>query len=343
MALTRREFLWAIPIFTGVVLGCASGPQALTAPGRLVVIASSQTERPESKTILVCMPETPQTRDVWKGLSDELSKDYRLIAVNVSSSSDDPIIAEAIRRYRPVGLVLMNNPTVAAYRNYQKKSPTRRFPPAVIVMTSFLDGQSETIASATGVSYEVPLITVMTNLRRLISLPSERVGVVVRDPLRDFVGKQVALARREQVVVSQEVVSSSPNPSELKRAIRNLKQQADVLWILNDDRLLSAQLISEGWMPGLDERPWIPTIVGAGSLVSAQRSFGTFAVLPDHVALGSQAAGLLLDIADDDWQLEPGKSIQLPLSTTTTMDLLQVKERFVMQKDALQQVDRILE
>ncbi|HET9953327.1 MAG TPA: hypothetical protein VFQ61_02425, partial [Polyangiaceae bacterium] len=171
----------------------------------------------------------------------------------------------------------------------------------------------------------------------------ERVGVVVRSPLRAFVDKQVSLARREQVVVTQELVGPDPNPSEIKRAIRRLKKTSDILWILNDDRLLTPKLISEGWLPGLDERPWVPTIVGAGSLVSPSRSFGTFAVLPDHVALGGQAASLLLDIADEGWTLEPNPFVQLPLSTTTTMDLNQVKERFAMQKDALHQVDHILE
>jgi hypothetical protein len=96
-------------------------------------------------------------------------------------------------------------------------------------------------------------------------------------------------------------------------------------------------------LPGLDERPWLPTIVGAASLVSAQHSFGTFAVLPDHVGLGSQAATMLMDIAADDWKIDQETRVQLPLSTTTTIDLVQAKERFALQQDALQQVDRILE
>jgi hypothetical protein len=343
MALTRREFLCAIPLCASVVLGCTTGGSALADPGRLVELANINSNNPKAKTILVCMPETGQTRDVWKGLSDELSHDYRLVAIRVEHGADSTLIAEGIRRYQPVGLVLMNNPTLLAYREYQQNATSLAFPPAIVVMTSFLEGQSSQLISATGVSYEVPLITVMTNLRRLIALKSERVGVVVRTPLRGFVGRQVELARREQVVVAEEEVSAEPNPSEIKRAIRRLKQHADVLWILNDDRLLSSKLISEGWLPGLDERPWIPTIVGAGSLVSPQRSFGTFAVLPDHVALGAQAASLLLDLADNQWKVEPSRGIQLPLSTTTTIDLLQVKERFVMRNDALQQVDRILE
>jgi hypothetical protein len=145
------------------------------------------------------------------------------------------------------------------------------------------------------------------------------------------------------VAVVEESVGVEPNPSEIKRAIRRLKQRADVIWVLNDDHLLTPGLITEAWLPGLDERPWLPTIVGAASLVSPQHSFGTFAVLPDHLALGAQAAGLLLDIAAEGWRLDAGTSVQLPLSTTTTIDLVQVRERFALQEDALQQVDRILE
>jgi ABC-type uncharacterized transport system substrate-binding protein len=213
----------------------------------------------------------------------------------------------------------------------------------VIVMTSFLETQTSDLRSATGISYEVPLITAMTNLRRLLVLPSERVGVISRAPLRGFIKRQIELSAREKVAVIQEEVSQSPNSSELKRAIRRLKGSVDVLWILNDDKLLSPKLITEGWLPGLDERPWLPTIVGAASLVSAGSNFGTFAVLPDHTALGAQAASMLLDIAEDDWQVDEGARIQLPLSTTTTIDLVQTRERFKIQPNALKQVDRISE
>lgn len=343
MALTRRDFLLAVPLCAGVILGCGASSKQASGSNRVVEIAKSKSASSATATILVFMPETTQTKEVWKGLNDELARDYQLVAIRVDHGSQVAVIAEGIERYRPAGIVLMNNPTVTAYQAFQRSARAQSYPPAIIVMTSFVERESRQLVSATGISYEIPLITVMTNLRKLVQLKKERVGVVVREPLRGFVGKQVELARREQVVVVQEEVTSNPNPSEIKRALRLLKQNSDVLWILNDDRLLTPKLIAEGWLPGLDERPWMPTIVGAGSLVSPARSFGTFAVLPDHVALGSQAASMLLDIADNDWKLESTAGVQLPLSTTTTMDLSQVKERFAMQQDALEQVDRILE
>ena len=83
--------------------------------------------------------------------------------------------------------------------------------------------------------------------------------------------------------------------------------------------------------------------MGAAALVPPQQAFGTFAVLPDHTALGVQAANIVFDLAESNWILPPDAQVQLPLSTTTTLDLVQVQGRFSLRADALQHVDRILE
>ncbi|HVU53305.1 MAG TPA: hypothetical protein VHL80_21620 [Polyangia bacterium] len=341
MALSRRRFLLTVPL-TGLGAACSSALPRLHG-GAPLEIATSKPAGPAKGTILVAMPETVQTREVWTGLRDELARDYDLVAVRVEGREAAADIAAAMARYRPNGVVLMNNPTVAAYRAYQQQSGQERFPPAVVVMTSFFDGHLPQLVTATGISYEIPLITVVTNLRKVISSPVEKVGVVVRPSLRGFVQRQAALAAREQVQVIEQPVSASPNSSEIKWALRRLKHHIDALWILNDDRLLTPRLIVDGWLPGLNERPYCATIVGAAALVSPQQSFGTFAVLPDHTALGVQAAGILFDLADNNWALPAGAPVQLPVSTTTTVDLVQVRERFTLRADGLQHVDRIVE
>jgi len=289
------------------------------------------------------MPDTTQTREVWTGLSDDLGKHYRLVAVHAEAHEAGAAIAEGMRRHQPSGLVLMNNPTVEGYRRLQAEATSTAFPPAVIVMSSFLEGKPAHLRQATGISYEVPLITVVTNLRKLIATPIDRIGVVHRASLSGFVRRQAELAHREQTAVVREEVSQAPNASEIKRALRRLKQRCDAIWVLNDDRLLTPRLLADGWLHGLNEPPWVPTIVGAASLVSPSQSFGTFAVLPDHTALGAQAANLMLDIADNDWVLPDSGAAQLPLSTTTTVDLTQARERFALRPSALAQVDKVLE
>jgi hypothetical protein len=245
--------------------------------------------------------------------------------------------------HEPACVVLMNNPTVFAYARYQTARGLAHSPPAIVVMTSFLDRRPVAISGATGISYEVPLITVVTNLRKLMSSPVERVGVIRRTPLHSFVQRQAALARREQIGVVEQPISLDPNPAELKYALRELKLRCDAIWVLNDDRLLSQRLIADGWLPGLNERPYRPAIVGAASLVSPAHSFGTFAVLPDHTALGVQTANRVFDLADAGFALADSDEVELPLSTTTTVDLVQARERFALRQDALEQVDHILE
>jgi putative ABC transport system substrate-binding protein len=344
MALSRRRFLVAVPL-TGLGAACAGSTHAGGRPvatGTVEVAMSTPTGAAKG-TILVAMPETVQTGEVWSGLEDELGQDYRLVAVRVEGSSAASDLATAMVRHRPNGVVLMNNPTVAAYRAYQEQSGLKQFPPAVVVMTSFFDGRPSVIAGATGISYEAPLITAVTNLRKVVAMPIERIGVVVRPSLRGYVQRQAALATREQITVITQEVGASPNASEVKWALRKLKGRIDALWVLNDDHLLTPRLITDGWLPGLNERPYAPTIVGAAALVSPRQSFGTFAVLPDHTALGVQAADILFNLAENNWILPPDAQVQLPLSTTTTLDLVQVRDRFSLRPDALQHVDRILE
>jgi hypothetical protein len=342
VALTRRVFLAALPLCASGALACSPASQGETPGSAYVELATSKSPSQARGRVLVFMPETTQTREVWASLRDELEQDFDLVAVRVEGKAAVSPIREAMRRHRPSGVVLMNNPTVAAYREYQRTSSGGRFPPAVIVMTSFLEGHTAGVARATGISYEVPLITVVTNLRRIVASPIIRVGVVYRAPLEGFVTRQEKLAAREQIALKRERVSPAPNVSELKRALRRLKS-ADAIWVLNDDRLLTQQLIVQGWLPGLNERPWLPAIVGAASLVSPGSSFGTFAVLPDHAGLGVQTANRLFDIADNQWSIANEGDTELPLSTTTTVDLTQARERFVLYGDALQKVDRIVE
>jgi hypothetical protein len=341
MAVTRRQFL-VLASAAAAVAGCGGAHQTSLSRNRYLELHQSAGNA-SAGTVLVLMPDTPQTRDVWTGLNDELGAEFQVVAVRVEGPEDAAVIREGIRRHSPSALVLMNNPTVAAYRDFLLHDDVERRLPAVVVMTSFLESSELARLGATGIAYEVPLITAVTSLRRIVASPVDRVGVVCRAPLAGFVSRQRALAEREQIAVHEERLSPRPNVSELRRAIRRAKTRSDALWLLNDDRLLTPSLIADGWLPGLDERPWRPTIVGAASLVSAQQPFGTFAVLPDHVALGVQTANLVFDIADGGWRLPADTAAQLPLSTTVTIDSVQARSRLKLQEGALAQVDRIVE
>ena len=338
MALTRRELLTGVTS-AAVLAACSRLPARSSGKAGYRELHKSGSKGRE--IVLVCMPETSHTHQAWSGLNYELEQEFGVVALRIEERDQSALIAEAVKRHRPVGVVLMNNPTVAAFRKFEARVAKQRSLPNVSIMTAFL--QARTLGpNATGVAYEIPLITSVTHLRKVPVEPIERVGVIYRASLARFVEAQRELAAREQILVVGQAVSEDPNESEVKRALRILKHQVDAVWVLNDDRLLTPRLISKGWQPGLNERPFRPTVGGAESLVKAGLSFGTFGVLPDHTELGAQAANVMFDIADGGWRLPRGYRMQEPLSTTTTIDLVQVKERFELRPGALNQVDRVL-
>jgi hypothetical protein len=71
-------------------------------------------------------------------------------------------------------------------------------------------------------------------------------------------------------------------------------------------------------------------------------SLGTMATVPDHQALGLQAANLIFDLADSGWNFND-RGIELPLSVKTVVDIKQVRERFGLKEGALRHIDRPLD
>jgi hypothetical protein len=238
----------------------------------------------------------------------------------------------------------MNNSTLRLYRDYQHAHSGRTFPPAVVVMTSFLEDVRGELINATGISYEVPGVTAFVGLRAILKTPVSRVGVIHAPYSRGFIERQRSLAAKEHVDLFPIEVSNQPTLTEIRNAFHFLKavNHVDTLWVLNDNRLLKdGRFIVEVWQPEIEALN-VPVIVGAAPLVSPQASFGTFAVLPDHGALGVQAANLILDLADEGWTATQ-HPIELPLSTTSVLDIARARDQFGLRDDALKQVDQLVE
>jgi putative ABC transport system substrate-binding protein len=82
--------------------------------------------------------------------------------------------------------------------------------------------------------------------------------------------------------------------------------------------------------------------VGVSNFVEPSSPLGTLAVVPDHEALGLQAANLIFDLADNDWQVE-NHPVELPLSVKTVVDIKLVRANFGLQSEALKHIDKAAE
>ena len=325
--------------------GC-SAMSAEHAPRRAAAVGGiADPPRRQGRPLLfVAMPDSAHFQATRKSLLGELRSGFDLVTFVVDAGTTSAGLGAAVEAASPTCLVLMNNSTVRLYRDYQHSHSGRRFPPAVVVMTSFLEDIRGELINATGIAYEVPGVTAFVGLRAIIKTPVSRVGVIHARYSRGFIERQRSLAAKEHVEMFPVEVSNQPTLTEIRNAFHFLKavSRVDTLWVLNDNRLLKdGRFVIEVWQPAIEGLK-VPVIVGAAPLVSAQAAFGTFAVLPDHAALGVQAANLVQDLAEEQWDAAH-HSVELPLATTSVLDLVAARERFGLRDDPRKLVDQVVE
>jgi putative ABC transport system substrate-binding protein len=238
----------------------------------------------------------------------------------------------------------MNNATMSLLSKFELAHPERSYPPTVLLMATLVEEVQATLKHATGIAYEVPGVTALVNLRTVITQPVRRVGVVYRPLLRNFVERQKALAAKEHIEIVAAPVASDVTSDGLKNALENLVKGGaiDAVWMLNDNALVrDSQYRDEAWRAELNDSK-LPLIVGVANLVNPESPLGTLAVVPDHEALGLQAANLIFELADDDWRVE-NHPVELPLSVKTVVDIRMVRSHFDLRPEALKHIDKALE
>ena len=129
---------------------------------------------------------------------------------------------------------------------------------------------------------------------------------------------------------------------EVDKALRKLLKRGnvDAIWLLNDNLLLSKKLLMRSWLPALRDRPK-PVLVGVRPLISLKFDFGTFAVLPDHAALGGQLAELIFEVESAGWKAD-GLGLLQPVSVTKILNVKLAKEQLDLDMDNLDQIDELL-
>lgn len=295
-------------------------------------------------TVLVLGPQIAAANQVVSGLVDELADPYQIVERKVTAETPVEALAQIIRDVGPRVLVLLDNPTVRLYRVFQATQPPgTRFPPAIVLMAAFLDQASAGLQNTTGISYEVPAVTGFVNLRSLLGRPLRKVGVLYRHGFEGLVARQGELAASEGFMLAGRALDEGDRLKAVKRGLRRLLDydHVDAIWVLNDNALVDPALLARAWLPVL-RHGHVPVLVGVSSLVSAKLEFGTFAVLPDHRALGAQAARLIDDLAEANWVVGARRA-QLPIAVEKVLDIDLARSLGPIREEKLREVDRLIE
>jgi len=333
---------WALLLALWCLMACAGTQASSSSAPEEQVRSADAPRRPGMDAVLVFLPASAATRQAWQSASDELSASFDVITRPVSERSTEADLDREIRAVNPRCLMLLGNSASNLYLKYQQRYPGP-YVPAVVLMTSFFEQQYPLFKNVTGVSYEVPGITTFVNLRTFVYRPIQRVGVLHRPMFKTYVEQQGRLASLEQVQLVPFELSRSPGPHEIRKGLDRLIQdeQVDALWVLNDNVLLKPELIAKGWLKVLHRKP-LAVVVGVGSLVDARLHFGSFAMLPDHSALGVQASNLVFRLKEEGWDARAVPP-ELPLSIQSVVDIGWTRAHLQFREDAIDRIDRIVE
>ena len=163
--------------------------------------------------------------------------------------------------------------------------------------------------------------------------------MIYRDVFEDFINEQKTMAAQEQIELVTRQLTTQDVKSSLKKTVKSLVNGDDVdaIWILNDNVLLNRRALLKSWLPAL-KRNKKPVLVNVQSLVSPKFRFGSFAVLPDHTALGVQAANILFELQENEWQVGD-KELEEPVAVEKVL-LVPFAQKYLTLKDnALDQID----
>lgn len=296
--------------------------------------------------LLIIRTEGASFEEAQNGLTYDLEYDFDIKELIVNKSTKTTDISARMSSDNPQVVVLMNNISVSLYRKYQESLPAdSKFVPAIALMGILLDDKIDGMKNTYGIEYEIPIVTSAVNLRTVLGANKVKsIGIVHRENFTSFIEENRTYCKNEGINLETVVIGTKRVEADLKKALNKLvdEKNVDAIWVPVDNKLINQSLLMNVWIP-FQKKYKKAMIVGVGNLVNPKFHFGTFAVLPDHVALGSQAASVIYDVMDNDWQVEENGAAQPPLSVYTILNYPDNKDYFGIDKDNLMGVDKILE
>jgi hypothetical protein len=312
----------------------------------LPVLLCFAASSPAKESLLVFRPEGRDFDEVIRGMVREIGEDFTIGQRILAPGAGIQAIGEPIRQTAPRLVILMDNRIINLYKNYQASLPdSLPTVPSISLMAASLDHEIVGLKMATGIAYEIPILTSAVNLRNILKRPIPKIGIVHRDFLNGFVAGNKEYCQREGIALTTVVLKNQEGDfgRAIRRALRTLleDEKADAIWIPNDNALMTPVLLREVWIPMLN-RFRKPVIVGVEALAQPGLGFGTFAVLPDHRELGRQLAEMVLELSASGFAA-PGGKVRQPLSIIKVVNLPQAHKIAGVGRENLANVDRILE
>lgn len=279
-----------------------------------------------SEDLLLLRPSEKNFETALEGMREELGGELSIYDFIIDKDTTLEHFENKFLEVKPKMVVLMEGKSVTLYKKFQQSKPEdTAFPPAFVLMTVYAKERIRELRNATGLQYEIQAVTSLYHLRVLLNQPLERVGVLYSSNLRLFFREQERLCANEKIDLIGVMIDEKSRKLDkvISRELRRLinQEKVDAIWILNDNTILKDVYLEWAWVPQL-KRSKVPVVVSLERLLRPL-GVGHFAIVPDHLELGTQAARMILSISDEDWAVD-GTRVRAPIGTFKKLDTSKV-------------------
>lgn len=297
------------------------------------------------ESLLILTPDGELFASAITGLQEETEDEF---SVTVLEKSRDDEGDGDLKRYfastTPKVVVVVGNRLLKLYSKFTiEHKPDATSIPLLSIYALDTERAIGHLNSALGISSQTPMVTAIVKFRGIATTTINKVGVIYRDAFEEMVIQNTKLCEREKITIKSIKIGNQTknHKKEISDALKHLikKEQVNAFWIPNDNVILSSELLGGVWMPLLKKID-IPVIVGVEVLVKPELNFGTFAVIPDPKGTGVQAANLILDLKDNEWEL-PDTRVHPTLSVYTVLNYRKAAK--IVDKNNMKTVTKIFE
>ncbi|MCO7223729.1 ABC transporter substrate binding protein [Pleionea sp. CnH1-48] len=310
--------------------------------GLFVALFSLPMQVAWANNALVIRGASSAFEEVVNGMNDDLEGEVTLHEIIVTKKSSQKEIVKAFKQHNPDIVILVGNKAVNLYGQFQNKNPKDSYPPAIAMAALFVDKFVGKLKNATAIRYEIPAVTSVVAMRSILGKPVKKVGVVYREWMEDIIKENQRYCKTEGIeLVGIKLPNKSGKvDSKVRDALKSLSNDVDALWILNDNALLTRDALLKAWLPSRGKSK-LPAIVGIRQFMT-KIPLGSFAIVPDNYGLGAQAAGMIFDAMDNDWELEE-TDVQQPVSVKKFINVATLSKKSIgYRTDKLSQVDEVV-
>jgi len=296
----------------------------------------------DKEVVFILSSGSRMINPIIKGIRDELDDDFELYFFTVQKNYSLNDFTSQVENQHPKIFILIDNLAISLILEYQS---TQSLPmiPSISLMSINADLAINHLQNAVAISYEVPLSTSLVHLRRIMTNPLKKVGIIHRSYLNLFLRENKPYCRAEgfEIIDIELPDSGTGMANELKRGLKRLlkKDQVDALWIPNDPSILTPSFLRSIWIHQIS-RAHIPVLVGVENLANPDLNFGTIAILPDNIELGAQAADLVYEAKSNNWSWTPRKFP--PLSIYKVLNYRQANKCLKIKESELNHFDKLL-